>query len=122
MNFLARIGEMDPDKTDEDFRDILDVCVDIIADMATEKGDVLGRLERNEVIESLLEAHYRYRHGQRDREFLLRDVVKVLKEPPRPNETEDNFRMRQQLAIMMREYYGEGTLCRAFLIELVLWH
>jgi len=114
MNFLQRIGDLDPDKTNEDFKDLLDICVDIIGDMATETGSVLNRLQRNEIIECLMEAHYRYRHGIRDREFLLRDVTKVLKEPPRPNETEDNFRMRQELAILMREYYGDGTYARFF--------
>jgi hypothetical protein len=114
MNFLARIGEFDPDKTNEEFKDLLDIAVDIIVDMASEKDTKLGRLERNEIVESFLEAHYRYRHGAMDREFLLRDVVKVLKEPPRAGETEDNFRMRQQLAIMMREYYGDGTYARFF--------
>ncbi|MDR2338336.1 MAG: TraC family protein [Deltaproteobacteria bacterium] len=114
MNFLARIGEFDPDKTNEEFKDLLDIAVDIIVDMASEKDTKLGRLERNEIVESFLEAHYRYRHGIKDREFLLRDIVKVLKEPPRASETEDNFRMRQQLAIMMREYYGDGTYARFF--------
>ncbi|MCC6934042.1 MAG: TraC family protein [Deltaproteobacteria bacterium] len=114
MNFLARVGEMDPDRTNEDFKDLLDICVDVIVDMATEKDSRLGRLERNEIVESVLEAHYRYRHGPKDREFLLRDILRVLKEPPRPNETEDNFRMRQQLAILMREYYGDGTYARFF--------
>ncbi len=114
MNFLARIGEFDQDKTNEDFKDLLDIAVDVIVDMASEKDKKLGRLERNEVVESVLEAHYRYRHGVMDREFLLRDVVRVLKEPPRAGETEDNFRMRQQLAIMMREYYGDGTYARFF--------
>jgi hypothetical protein len=114
MNFLARLGNLDPDRTDEDFKDLLDVAVDIIVDMATDRNQTLDRLARNEVIESLMEAHYRYRHGPRDREFLLRDVVKVLKEPPRPNETEENFRRRQEIAILMREYYGEGTYARFF--------
>lgn len=114
MNFLARIGELDPDRTNEDFKDLLDICVDIIADMCCEKNTSLSRLQRNEIIECVMEAHYRYRHGPRDREFLLRDVVKILKEPPRPNETEENFRMRQELAILMREYYGDGTYARFF--------
>ncbi len=114
MNFLARLGEMDPDRTNEDFKDVFDVCVDVIVDMATDQKSILDRLQRNEVIEALTEGHYRYRHGARDREFLLRDVVRVLKEPPRPNETEDNFRMRQNLAVLMREYYGDGTYARFF--------
>jgi TraC protein/TraG P-loop domain len=114
MNFLARIGIQDADNNNEDFKDVFDVCVDIIVDMATETGMKLSRLERNEVIESLKEAHYRYRHGERDREFLLRDVVKVLKEAPRPHETEDNYRMRQELCVRMREYYGDGTYARFF--------
>ncbi len=114
MNFLQRVGELDPDKTNEDFKDLLDISVDIIGDMATETGKTMNRLQRNEIVESLLEAHYRYRQGARDREFLLRDVVKVLKEPPRPSETEDNFRMRQELAVLMREYYGDGTYARFF--------
>ena len=114
MNFLARIGKLDPDKTDEDFKDLLDMCVDIICDMASENAQPVSRLQRNEVIECLLEAHYRYRHGPMDREFLLRDVVRVLKEAPRPSETEENFRMRQEMVVMMREYYGEGTYARFF--------
>lgn len=114
MNFLSRLGEMDPDKTNEDFKDIFDVCVDIVCDMATEQNTTLGRVQRNEIIESITEAHYRYRHGAREREFLLRDIMKVLKEPPRPNETEDNFRMRQEISILMREYYGDGTYARFF--------
>jgi len=114
MNFLARLGNLDPDRTDEDFKDLLDVAVDIIVDMATDRTHTLDRLARNEVIESVMEAHYRYRHGPRDREFLLRDIVKVLREPPRPNETEDNFRRRQEISVLMREYYGEGTYARFF--------
>lgn len=114
MNFLARIGEIDPDRTNEDFRDIFDICVDIVCDMASEKNQQLDRVQRNEIIESLNEAHYRYRHGERDREFLLRDVVKVLKEPPRPNETEEHFHMRQEMVILLREYYGDGTYARFF--------
>lgn len=114
MNFLARIGNMDPDRTDEDFKDLLDVAVDVIVDMATDKNTTIDRLTRNEIIESVMEAHYRYRHGPRDREFLLRDIVKVMKEPPRPNETEENFRRRQEICILMREYYGEGTYARFF--------
>ena len=114
MNFLARLGELDPDRTNEDFKDLFDICVDIIADMATEKDQSLTRIQRNEIIESLMESHYRYRHSEREREYLVRDVVKVLKEPPRPNETEEHFHMRQELAILMREYYGDGTYARFF--------
>ena len=114
MNFLARLGDLDPDRTEGDFKDIFDVSVDIIADMASGSTEVLDRMQRNEIIESLLEAHYRYRHSPQEREFLLRDFVKVLKEPPRPKETEDNFRMRQGLAILLREYYGDGTYARFF--------
>ena len=114
MNFLARIGEMDPDKTGGDFKDVFDICVDIVADMATDKNSTLSRVQRNEIIESMTEAHYRYRNGDKDREFLLRDVVKVLKEAPRPQETEDHFHMRQELAALMREYYGDGTYARFF--------
>lgn len=114
MNFLARLGELDPDRTNEDFKDLFDICVDIIADMASEKDQTLSRIQRNEIIECLMESHYRFRHGDREREFLLRDVVKVLKEPPRPSETEEHFHMRQELAILMREYYGDGTYARFF--------
>ena len=114
MNFLARLGELDPDRTNEDFKDLFDICVDIVADMASEKDQTLSRIQRNEIIECLMESHYRFRHGDREREFLLRDVVKVLKEPPRPSETEEHFHMRQELAILMREYYGDGTYARFF--------
>ena len=114
MNFLARLGELDPDKTEGDFKDIFDVSVDIIVDMASGASENLDRMQRNEIIESLLEAHYRYRHGSKEREFLLRDFVKVLKEAPRPKETEENFRMRQGMAILLREYHGDGTYARFF--------
>lgn len=114
MNFLARLGTLEADKTEGDYKDIFDVCVDVIADMASDAHETLDRLQRNELIESLTEAHYRYRHGDKEREFLLRDLVKVLKEQPRPNETEENFRLRQELAIRMREFYGEGTYARFF--------
>lgn len=113
MNFMARLGELDPDR-EGDFKDIFDVCVDIILDMASDKNEQLSRLHRNEIVESLMESHYRYRSGAREREFLLRDFMKVLREPPRPQETEDNFRMRQETAVMMREYYGDGTYARFF--------
>lgn len=114
MNFLARLGEMDPDRTNEDFKDVFDMCVDIMVDMATDKDLRPNRLQRNELAEALTEAHYRYRHGNQDREFLLRDVMRVMKEPPRPHETEDNYRMRMQMAILMREYHDEGVYARFF--------
>jgi hypothetical protein len=114
MNFLARLGELDPDRTEGDFKDIFDMCIDVIIDMATDKDEKLDRLQRNEIIESLLEAHYRYRHGDREREFLFRDIVKVLREPPRPKETEESFRTRQSIAIRVREFYGDGTYARFF--------
>lgn len=114
MNFLARLGKMDPDKTNEDFKDLLDICVDIICDMATDKHSSMTRVQKNEITDCLLEAHYRYRQGTPDREFLLRDTMKVLKEAPRPNESEEHFRMRQDMASLMREYYGEGTYARFF--------
>jgi hypothetical protein len=114
MNFLARMGNMDPDRTSEDFKDLLDIAIDTICDMASDRGSGVDRLARNEIIESFKEAHYRYRHGAKDREFLLRDIVKVLKEPPRPNESEENFRRRQDVCVLMREYYGEGTYARFF--------
>lgn len=114
MNFLARLGNLDPDRTNEDFKDLFDICIDIICDMATEKDASFTRLQRHHVIESLTEAHYRYRQTSMERELLLRDVMKVMKEPPRPQETEENFRLRQEIAILMREYYGDGTYARFF--------
>src|SRR5690606_34094249 len=71
-------------------------------------------IQRNEIIEALSEAHHRYRHSERDREILLRDVVKALKEPPRPHETEEHFIMRQDLVTLIREDYGDGTYARFF--------
>lgn len=114
MNFLSRLGNLDPDRTNEDFKDIFDMSLDIIVDMATEEGTSMGRLERNEIAEALIEAHYRYRHGQKDREFLLRDVIRVLNESPRQGELEEHYHMRKRLCIMMREYYGDGTYARFF--------
>jgi len=70
MNFLGRLGTLDADKTEGDFKDIFDICVDIVADMATDVDEKLNRLQRNALIEALTEAHYNYRHGDKEREFL----------------------------------------------------
>ncbi|RMD85886.1 MAG: hypothetical protein D6808_04420, partial [Candidatus Dadabacteria bacterium] len=60
MNFLARLGETPHDHTNEDFKDLVDICADIICDMASDKNNSLSRLQVGDVINALLEAHRIY--------------------------------------------------------------
>ncbi|MEZ4753093.1 MAG: hypothetical protein R3A13_02145 [Bdellovibrionota bacterium] len=45
----------------EDYKDLIDMCADIIIDMATDGNTHLDRLDRAVVIDSLVEAHRLYR-------------------------------------------------------------
>jgi hypothetical protein len=72
------------------------------------------RLERGSVVESLVEAHRIYRSGPMRREFILSDVVSVLRAPRRVDETEDSARRRQRISLLIADYYGEGTYARFF--------
>lgn len=114
MNFLARLGETPPDPRQEDYKDLLDMCADIIADMSSEGNRATDRLERGTIMDSLVEAHRIYRNGPMKREFVLSDVVSVLRAPKRVDETEDSARRRQRVAMLMSEYYGDGTYARFF--------
>lgn len=114
MNFLARLGATSTDSTDEDYRDLIDMAADVIGDMATEGSRTLDRLDRAAVTESVVEAHRLYRNGPMRREFILSDVVAVLRAPKRVNESEDSAQRRQRVAILISDYYGNGTYARFF--------
>ncbi len=114
MNFLARLGETPADIKNEDYKDLLDMCADILIDMASEGANTLERLDRAAVIEALVEAHRVYRGGQMRREIILSDIISVMRAPKRVEETEDSAMRRQRLAILMGDYYGEGTYARFF--------
>jgi hypothetical protein len=114
MNFLARLGETPPDNTNEDYKDLLDMCADIICDMATDGTTNPDRLERASVIESLREAHRLYRNGPMRRELILSDVVAVLRAPQRVDEANESAVRRQRIATMIGDYYGDGTYARFF--------
>jgi hypothetical protein len=114
MNFLARLGELTPDSRSDDYKDLLDMCADVVCDMATDGSNIPDRLERGSVADSLSEAHRIYRSGPMRREFILSDVVSVLRAPRRVDETEDAARRRQRIALLIADYYGEGTYARFF--------
>jgi hypothetical protein len=48
------------------------------------------------------------------REFILSDVVSVLRAPRRVDETDDGAKRRQRIAALIADYYGEGTYARFF--------
>jgi hypothetical protein len=114
MNFLSRLGETPPEARNEDFKDLLDMCSDIIGDMASEGGKSLDRLDRVAIIESLSEAHRIYRNGPMRRELILSDVVSSLRAPQKVDESEDNCKRRQRIALLIADYYGDGTYSRFF--------
>jgi hypothetical protein len=114
MNFLARLGELTPDSRSDDYKDLVDMCADVICDMATDGSNAPDRLERGSVSESLIEAHRIYRSGPMRREFILSDVVSVLRAPRRVDETDDAAKRRQRISALIADYYGEGTYARFF--------
>lgn len=114
MNFLARLGALAPEAQNDDYKDLIDMCADVISDMATEGANLPDRLERGSVVESLIEAHRIYRSGPMRREFILSDVVAVLRAPRRVDENDDSARRRQRIALLIADYYGEGTYARFF--------
>lgn len=114
MNFLARLGNTPPDPRNEDYKDLLDICADIICDMATDGSKIPDRLERIAVTESLIEAHRIYRSGPMKREMILSDVISVLRAPRRVDEDEDSAGRRQRIAIVTSDYHGDGTFARFF--------
>ena len=114
MNFLARLGRTEPDMTHGDYKDLIDMCADIISDMATEGSKTLDRLDRSVVTEAMIEAHRLYRNGPMKREFILSDAVSVLRAPKKINESEDAAQRRQRVALLIGDYYGNGTYARFF--------
>ncbi len=114
MNFLARLGKTPPDLRNQDYRDLLDMCADIICDMAAEGDKTLDRIDRAIVNDCLTEAHKIYRNGPMKREFILSDVVAVLKAPKKVSESEDTVNRRQRIALLISDYYGGGTFARFF--------
>lgn len=114
MNFLARLGETPADTKNEDYKDLIDMCGDIICDMATEGTVQPDRLQRASVIESLMEAHRIYRNGPMRRELILSDIVSVLRAPRKVEENDESAQRRQRIAILIGDYYGDGTYARFF--------
>ncbi len=114
MNFLSRLGETPPDARNEDFKDLVDMCSDIIGDMASEGGKAIDRLERVAIIDCVVEAHRIFRNGPMRRELILSDVVSTLRAPQKVDESEDNFKRRQRIALLIADYYGDGTYSRFF--------
>lgn len=114
MNFLARLGETPPDPMNDDYKDLLDMCADIICDMASETNKATDRLEKTAVTETLVEAHRMYRSGPMKRELVLSDVVSILRAPKRVDEFAENAMRRNKIATLMSEYYGDGTYARFF--------
>lgn len=114
MNFLARLGETPADVRNEDYKDLLDMCADIICDMATDGNNLPDRLQRASVIDTLVEAHRIYRNGPMRRELILSDVVAVLRAPKKVDETDEGAHRRQRVAAMIGDYYGDGTYARFF--------
>ncbi len=114
MNFLARLGEVPPDQTNEDYKDLIDMSADVIMDMAADAHTTLDRLDKAAVMESVIEAHRIYRSGPMRREFILSDIVAVLRAPKKVNENEPDALRRQKIAVLVSDYYGEGTYARFF--------
>jgi len=114
MNFLARLGNTPPEVGNEDYKDLVDMCADIICDMASEGSKTLDRLERVHVVDSLIESHKIYRSGPRKREFILSDVIAVMRAPRRVDENEEAATRRQRIAVLTSDYHGEGTFARFF--------
>ena len=114
MNFLARLGETPADAKNEDYKDLIDMSADIICDMATDGNTLLDRLDRQVVTESLVESHRVYRNGPMRRELILSDIVSVLRAPQRIGEAEDAAKRRQRVAMLIGDYYGDGTFARFF--------
>jgi hypothetical protein len=114
MNFLSRLGRTAADSKIEDYRDLVDIASDIICDMASEGNKTVDRLDRNVVVESLVEAHRIYRTSAMKREFILSDCVAVLRAPRRIGEAEDAAKRRQRVAMLIGDYYGNGTYARFF--------
>ena len=114
MNFLARLGETPPDIKNDDYKDLVDMCADVIVDMANDQHTTIDRLDRAAITESVMESHRIYRNGPMRREFILSDIVSVLRAPKKVDENEPEALRRQKIAVLIGDYYGEGTYARFF--------
>jgi len=114
MNFLGRLGETPSDPSNEDYKDLIELAADIICDMANESTRSIERLDKQAVIDSVVEAHRVYRNGPMRRELILSDVVAVLRAPVRVHENEDSASRRQRVAMLIGDYYGDGIFARFF--------
>ena len=114
MNFLARLGETPADITNEDYKDLIDMAADVVFDMAHDAHTTLDRLDRAAITEAVSEAHRIYRSGPMRREFILSDIVAVLRAPKKVDENEPDALRRQKIAVLVSDYYGEGTFARFF--------
>jgi hypothetical protein len=114
MNFLARLGVTEPQGLDEDYKDLIDICSDIVCSMASEGDKSLDRLDRGAVIEALVESHRIYRSGPMKREFILSDIISVLRAPKRIDENDEQAHRRQRIALLTADYHGDGTYARFF--------
>jgi len=114
MNFLARLGETSYQEGVEDYKDLIDMAVDIILDMAKEPSSDLDKMDRSSVRDSVIEAHRIYRNSEMRRELILSDIVAVLRAPKRVDENEPEALRRQRVSILISDYYGEGTYARFF--------
>jgi len=112
MNFLSRLSRVPPDPRHEDYKDLIDLCSDVILDMANQEN--IDRLDRVALIETLKEAHLLYHQGPKKREFILSDVVNTLRAPKKIDESEDMAKRRHRLASLLYDFYGEGTYSRFF--------
>lgn len=114
MNFLGRLGVIPPDPTHDDYKDLIDMCSDIVADMASESSSQIDRLGKNIIVECLVEAHRIYRSGPMRREFILSDVVSVMRAPKKATESDETANRRIRTSQMLADYYGDGTYARFF--------
>lgn len=114
MNFLARLGETSPDRGNDEFKDLVDLCSDVICDMATDASHQVDRLDRVAIIDAVVEAHRIYRNGPMRRELILSDVISVLRAPKKVDENEESASRRQRLALLTADYHGDGTFARFF--------
>lgn len=114
MNFLARLGAIPHDNTNEDFKDLIDICADIVCDMAKEGDENLSRLQQQDVTAAVMEAHRLYRSGPMRRELILSDIANVLRAPKRVDEDAASAARRNELSVLMADYYGDGTYARFF--------
>ena len=114
MNFLGKLGQINPDSTNEDYKDYIELCADIICDMANEQHRPIERLDKQSVSDSVIEAHRLYRSGPMRREFILSDVVAVLRAPKRVQESDESVVRRQRVAALIGDYYGDGMFSRFF--------